>query len=407
MKAPQVLEEAFRALSTNRMRTSLTMLGVVIGVCAVVVMLAVGRGTQALVNQSISTMGSNLLVVFPGSQTSGGVRFGSGAAQTLTIGDAQAMESMPGVQRVAPLVMRSFQIAHASNNWSTMVTGVTTEYFPVRSWDPHDGDLFSDNDLRSYARVAVIGLTTARQLFGDDTPIGKTIRIRNIPFTVIGTLTRKGQSLDGRDQDDAVFIPLTTARQQLIRSSFPGSVSLIFVQATSAETIPLAETELTDLLKARHRIGPGQEPDFTIRNLTAIAETAAVAAGAMAVLLGAIAGVSLLVGGIGIMNIMLVSVTERTREIGIRMAIGARQRDILRQFLIEAITICLVGGLVGTLLGILGAWAIASFSGLLVEISMSSIAIAFGFSAAIGVFFGWYPAAKASRLRPVEALRVE
>ncbi len=383
------------------------MLGVVIGVCAVVVMLAVGRGTQALVNQSISTMGSNLLVVFPGSQTSGGVRFGSGAAQTLTLGDAQAMEQVPGVARVAPIVMRTFQVAHANNNWSTMVTGVTPEYFPLRSWDPEDGDFFSDNDLRSYARVAVIGQTTARQLFGDDTAIGRTIRIRNIPFTVIGTLTRKGQSLDGRDQDDAVFIPLTTARQQLIRSSFPGSVGLIFVQATSAETMPQAESELNDLLKVRHRIAPGQESDFTIRNLTAIAETAAIAAGAMAVLLGAIAGVSLLVGGIGIMNIMLVSVTERTREIGIRMAIGARQRDILRQFLIEAITICLVGGLVGTTLGILGAWAIASFSGLLVEISMSSIAIAFGFSAAIGVFFGWYPAAKASKLKPVEALRIE
>lgn len=407
MKAPQVLEEAFRALSTNRMRTSLTMLGVVIGVCAVVVMLAVGRGTQALVNQSISTMGSNLLVVFPGSQTSGGVRFGSGAAQTLTLGDAQAIEQVPGVARVAPIVMRTFQVAHANNNWSTMVTGVTPEYFPLRSWDPEDGDFFADNDLRSYARVAVIGQTTARQLFGDDSAIGKTIRIRNIPFTVIGILTRKGQSLDGRDQDDAVFIPLTTARQQLIRSSFPGSVGLIFVQATSAESMPQAEVELNDLLKVRHRIAPGQESDFTIRNLTAIAETAAIAAGAMAVLLGAIAGVSLLVGGIGIMNIMLVSVTERTREIGIRMAIGARQRDILRQFLIEAITICLVGGLVGTILGILGAWAIASFSGLLVEISMSSIAIAFGFSAAIGVFFGWYPAAKASKLKPVEALRIE
>jgi putative ABC transport system permease protein len=407
MKAPQVLEEALRALSTNRMRTSLTMLGVVIGVCAVVVMLAVGRGTQALVNQSISTMGSNLLVVFPGSQTSGGVRFGSGAAQTLTIGDAQAMESVPGIKRVAPLVMRTFQIAYAGNNWSTMVTGITPDYFPLRSWDPDDGDFFSESDLRSYARVAVIGQTTARQLFGDDTAIGKTIRIRNIPFTVIGTLTKKGQSLDGRDQDDAVFIPLTTARQQLIRSAFPGSVGFIFVQAASAEAMPQAEVELNDLLKVRHRIAPGQESDFTIRNLTAIAETAAVAAGAMAVLLGAIAGVSLVVGGIGIMNIMLVSVTERTREIGIRMAIGARQRDILRQFLIEAITICLVGGLVGTILGVLGAWAIASFTGLLVEISISSIAIAFGFSAAIGVFFGWYPAAKASKLKPVEALRVE
>ncbi|MBU3724349.1 MAG: FtsX-like permease family protein [Burkholderiaceae bacterium] len=407
MRAPQVLQEALSALSTNRLRTSLTMLGVIIGVSAVVIMLAVGRGAQSLVNQSISSMGSNLLVVFPGSQTSGGIRFGAGAAQTLTISDAVAAESVTGVIRSAPIVMRSFQLGYGNTNWSAMVTGVTTDYFPTRSWDAEEGDLFSDADIRSNARVAVIGQSTAKQLFGDEAPIGKTMRIRNLPFTVIGILSRKGQSLDGRDQDDAVFIPLSTARQQLIRSTFPGSINLLFVQVASAEAMPVAEAELNDLLRVRHRIGPGQENDFTIRNLTAIAQTAAVAAGAMAVLLGAIAGVSLLVGGIGIMNIMLVSVTERTREIGIRMAIGARQRDILRQFLIEAIAICLAGGAVGAGLGIAGAWLIASFSGLLVEISMASIALAFGFSAAIGIFFGWYPAAKASRLRPVEALRIE
>jgi putative ABC transport system permease protein len=407
VKGPQVLQEAFQALTTNRLRTLLTMLGVIIGVCAVVVMLAVGRGTQALVNQSISSMGSNLLVIFPGSQTSGGVRFGAGAAQTLTVSDASAIGSVPGVFRVAPVVMRNFQIAYGNNNWSTMVTGVTPEYFPLRSWDAEDGDVFADADLRSNARVAVIGQMAARQLFGDESPIGQVIRIRNLPFTVIGVLSRKGQSLDGRDQDDVVFIPLSTARQQVIRSWFPGSVGVIFVQVRSAEMMEQVEAEVTDLLRVRHRIGPGQENDFTIRNLTAIAQTAAIAAAAMAVLLGAIAGVSLLVGGIGIMNIMLVSVTERTREIGIRMAIGARQRDILRQFLIEAIAICLAGGLIGATLGILGAWAVAAVTGLLVEISVGSIALAFGFSAAIGIFFGWYPAAKASRMRPVDALRVE
>jgi putative ABC transport system permease protein len=407
MKTPQVIEEAFRALSTNRLRTSLTMLGVIIGVCAVVIMLAVGRGTQSLVNQTISSMGSHLLVIFPGSQTSGGVRFGAGAAQTLTISDAEAITSVPSIQRVAPLVMRSFQLAYGNSNWAAMVTGVTPDYFPLRSWDPQQGDLISDNDLRSYTRVAVIGQTTARQLFGNESPVGKTIRISNLPFTVIGTLVSKGQSLDGRDQDDAVFIPLSTARQQLIRSSFPGSISMMLVQARGADAMAEAEAEVTELLRLRHRIAPGQDNDFTIRNLTAIAETAALAARAMALMLGSIAGVSLLVGGIGIMNIMLVSVTERTREIGIRMAIGARQRDILRQFLIEAIVICLAGGSIGVALGVLAAWGIASFSGLLIEITLVSVALAFGFSAAIGVFFGWYPAAKASRLKPVDALRVE
>jgi putative ABC transport system permease protein len=288
-----------------------------------------------------------------------------------------------------------------------MVTGVTPSYFPLRAWDAVDGDTFSDADLRSNARVAVLGQTVASQLFGDESPIGMTIRIRNLPFTVIGVLSRKGQSLDGRDQDDGVFIPLTTARQQLIRSTFPGSVAMMLVQARSAELMNEAQTEVTELLRLRHRIGPNQEDDFSIRNLTALAETAAIAARAMSILLGAIAGVSLIVGGIGIMNIMLVSVTERTREIGIRMAVGARQRDILRQFLTEAIAICLLGGLVGVALGLAGAWAVALVTGLQVEISLVSVLLAVGFAAGIGIFFGWYPAAKASRLRPVEALRIE
>ncbi len=407
MKTVLVLQEALRSLSVNRLRTALTMLGVVIGVCAVVVMLAVGRGTQSQVNQSISSMGSNLLVIFPGAQTSSGVRLGAGGAQTLTAADATALESLPSVRRTAPIVFRSFQLAYGNANWAATVTGVTPDYFLIRAWDLSEGEPITAADLRSNARVALIGETVAKQLFPDESPIGKTMRIRNLPFTVMGVLTPKGQSLDGRDQDDAVFIPLSTARQQLIRSSFPDSVSMALVQAASAAAMSEAEAEITSVLRARHRLGAGQENDFSIRNLTALAQTAALAARAMSILLGAIAAVSLVVGGIGIMNIMLVSVTERTREIGIRMAIGARSADILRQFLIEALVICLLGGAVGLALGVFGAWLISATTGLLVELSVSSALLAFGFSAAIGVFFGWYPAKKAAGLRPVEALRVE
>ena len=403
----QVLAEAFRAMGMNRLRTALTMLGMIIGVGAVVLMLAIGQGAQSKVNASIASMGSNLFIVVPGSTSSSGVRFGFGNAQTLTVADANALAQVPSVATTAPVVLGQFQLVAGNNNWRTSVFGVTADYFTVRSWDLETGDMFGDEELRTFARVAVIGQTIAANLFPDEDPLGKTIRIRNSPYTVIGMLTKKGQSLDGRDQDDGVFVPLPTARQQLMRSSFPGSVNMIMAQARTAAQMPEAELEMSQLLRIRHRLREGQEDDFSLRNMTAIAETAAVAARAMSLMLGAIASISLLVGGIGIMNIMLVSVTERTREIGIRMALGARKRDILLQFLTEAVVQSVFGGALGVALGVGGGWIVAQLAEMPVEVTAMSIVVAFGFAAAIGIFFGFYPARKAALLRPVEALRYE
>ena len=407
MSFSQVLLEALRAMVMNRLRTALTMLGMIIGVGAVVLMMAVGQGAQTKVNQSIATMGSNLFIVLSGAVTSGGLRFGTGSAQTLTVDDAAAIAQLSTISGTAPLISGGFQLAHGNANWGTLVWGTTPDYFALRAWDAEEGELFGDPDLRSASRVAVIGQTVAENLFPDESPVGKTLRIRNSPFTVIGVLARKGQNLDGRDQDDTVFVPLTTARQQLLRSPFPGSVRMIMVQARSEQALSEAEAEMSQLLRVRHRIRDGQDDDFNIRNLSAVAETAAVAAKAMSLMLGAIASVSLLVGGIGIMNIMLVSVTERTREIGIRMALGARRRDILWQFLTEALMICLVGGFVGLALGVGGAWLVAEIAAMTVEVTLAAAGVAFGFSAVIAIFFGYYPAQKAAALKPVEALRYE
>jgi putative ABC transport system permease protein len=407
MRPWQVFLEAARAMAMNRLRTALTMLGMVIGVAAVVLMLAVGQGAQTRVNQSISSMGSNLFIILSGASTSGGLRFGMGSAQTLTLADAQAMAQLPTIENAAPLVSGSFQLAYGNANWSTLVSGVTPSYFALRAWDVEEGSLFADSDLRAAARVAVLGVTVAENLFAGESPLGKSVRIKNSPYTVIGVLTKKGQSLDGRDQDDGVLVPITTASQQLVRSPFPGSVRLIMAQAVSGDAMAEAEADLNALLRQRHRIREGQEDDFSVRNMSAVAETAAIAARAMSLMLGAIASVSLLVGGIGIMNIMLVSVTERTREIGIRMALGARRRDILWQFLAEALMICLVGGFAGLACGVLGAWLVASLADMTVEVTLVSATVAFGFSAAIALFFGYYPARKAAGLKPVEALRYE
>ena len=402
-----MLGEAWHAMGANRMRTFLTMLGMVIGVGAVIAMMAIGEGVKDSVNASISSMGSNLFIVVSGSTTAGGIRMGGGAAPTLTQGDAQAIAELPSIRAAAPVIGGNAQVVHGSVNWSTSVNGVTPAYLEVAAWQMAGGAWMADSDLRSATRVAVLGQTVVLNLFGDEDPIGKTIRIKQSPFTVIGVLEGKGQSLDGRDQDDTILVPLRTAQRQLFAQQFQNAVRNIMVQAVSAAAMPQAEREMNELLRQRHRLREGADDDFTVRNMTALAKTAAQTAELMSMLLGAIASISLVVGGVGIMNIMLVSVTERTREIGIRMAIGARRRDILTQFLLEAISISVAGCLIGVALGVGAALLVNDLTQTPVVITLSSILLGFVVATAVGVFFGYYPAHKASKLHPIEALRYQ
>ena len=402
-----MLGEAWRAMGANRLRTLLTMLGMVIGVGAVVLMMAVGQGAQFAVSQSISAMGSNLFIVLSGSPSSGGIRSASGGGYTLNVSDADAITELPGVQTVAPLIFGNAQIIYGPNNWNTSVFGTTPSYFDARSWTIASGYPFADSDVRSATRVALLGKTVVQNLFGDIDPVGKTIRIKQSPFVVMGVLGSKGQSLDGRDQDDTIIIPLTTAQRKIFGNQFAGSVRMIMVQAETLEVMPSLEKSMTGLLRQRHRLRDDADNDFFLRNLTAVADSAAETTRTMSLLLGAIASVSLLVGGIGIMNIILVSVTERTREIGIRLAIGAREHDILLQFLLEAIIISLAGCLIGLLVGIGGALLANAITQTAVIISGGSALVAFSVAAAVGVFFGFYPARKAAQLDPIEALRYQ
>ena len=403
----ELLRESWRAMRVNRMRTGLTMLGMMIGVGAVVAMLAVGNGARQSVDNIISSMGSNMLIVISGARTSGGLRFATGTTPTLHLTDANAIHELPGVAAVSPGSPGGAQIVYGANNWSTVVLGTNPEYLSIRGWTLQSGAGFSDSDMRSAARVAILGQTVAANLFGGANPVGQTIRISKSPYLVIGLLSPKGQSFGGQDQDDTVLIPVTTAQRKLFGAQFADTVRYIMVQAEGPDLLEPVQQEMDALLRQRHHIAGKQDPDFDIRNLTELANAAASTTRVMSLLLGLIASISLVVGGIGIMNIMLVSVTERTREVGLRMAVGAEPGDILGQFLMEAVLVSAFGCLVGLLLG-MGTVAIVNRAfDMHSLVTAGSVLIAITVSVAVGTFFGFYPARKASLLQPIEALRHE
>jgi putative ABC transport system permease protein len=401
---------ATRALRTNRLRSALTMLGVIIGVASLIAMVAVGEGAHARVAEQIRSLGSNLLIVISNSANIRGVRGGGGTRATLTEDDAYAIQrEISLVQAAAPTLGATLQIVQGNLNWGVTVNGVTPEWLQVKEWSLADGRPISAEDQRTAAKVALLGQTAAEKIFGDDNPIGSVIRIRRVPFTVIGVLDPKGQNPNGQDQDDVVMVPLSTGRQKLF-GRVPGqarAVWVITVKVREGEDLEDAEVAIRELLRQRHRLPPMQEDDFTVRNPSDVARTQEEASRVMTYLLAAIASVSLLVGGIGIMNIMLVSVTERTCEIGLRMAVGARRRDILTQFLVEALTLSLVGGAIGVAVGLGGSHAISYFADWRTLVALDTILVAFGVAAATGTIFGLYPAHKAAQLNPIEALRFE
>ena len=402
------LRIALRALRVNKMRSVLTALGIIIGVSAVIAMIAVGSGARAQINEQIASMGSNLLIVQSGSSTSGGMRMGSGTVPTLTADDAEAiLTEIPSVKYAAPTLPGVAQVIYGNQNWSTSITGTMPEMLDIRDWPVVSGRSFTQQDVNGATKVCLLGMTVKENLFGGIDPVGQIIRIRNVPFTVVGVLSYKGQSTRGQDQDDTVIVPLTTAQKRLFGMQFPGMVRTIMVQAKGPEMMKEAESQINVLLRQRHRITGNQDNDFTVRNLSEIMTAAQQSADVMSLLLGAIASISLIVGGIGIMNIMLVSVTERTREIGIRIAVGAKSRDILLQFLIESLVLSLIGGILGIAIGVGGTYVLSTFTQWPTLLSIRSILLAFLFAGSVGVFFGFYPARKASLLDPIEALRFE
>jgi putative ABC transport system permease protein len=401
---------ALRALRVNLMRTSLAMLGIVIGVGAFVTMVAVGSGAQAMIADQIRTLGSNLIMILSGTVTSGGVRLGAGTQPTLSEDDAEALaREILGVQVAASSVRGAAQVVYGNMNWSTVIQGVTPDYLEAREWEVAAGKPFSPEDVDAAAKVVLLGQTVMTNLFGDADPVGQIVRIKKVPFLVAGVLAAKGQSLWGQDQDDVILIPISTAKKRVLGVSQANArmVGAIMVKVRDGFDMVGVERDMRELLRQRHRLQPGQDDDFRSRNLSEVMGTQEAASRVLTWLLAAVASVSLVVGGIGIMNIMLVSVTERTREIGLRMAVGARRRDILAQFLLEAVTLTGIGGLAGIALGLAGSFAIASLAGWPALVRAEAVILAVIFAGAVGVFFGFYPARKASRLNPIEALRYE
>ena len=401
---------AIKAIRVNVLRSGLTALGIIIGVAAVIIMIAVGAGAQSQVDNLIKSLGSNLVLVLPGTTTSGGARGARGSRPTLTEDDAIAIQNeIDTAQVAAPVVRGSGQLIYGNQNWSTVIYGVTPEFKEAKEWEMKDGRWFSRDEVRSAAKVALVGKTIIENVFEGVDPVGEIIRVKRIPFTIIGTLAPKGETPMGTDQDDTVIVPLSTAKKRLLggRRLSGKLVRTIWVKSYTAEGVDESVRAMTELLRQRHRIQPGQPDDFYVRNLSQILQARADSSRVMTLLLAAVASVSLIVGGIGIMNIMLVSVTERTREIGLRMAVGAKGIDILLQFLIEAVTLSLIGGIIGVILGLMGSVGIAEIGGWPAIIQIESVFLAFGFAATVGIFYGFYPAKKAAMLDPIEALRYE
>ncbi len=401
---------ALSAIRVNRFRSVLTMLGIIIGVAAVIAMVAVGSGATASIDREIESIGSNLLIVLSGTITNSGVRLGSGQSVTLTEDDARAIAAeCPAVEAASPTVRGGAQVVFGSNNWATQIQGATPDYLRIRDYTISEGRPFTEQDVDGAAKVALVGQTVVDNVFGGNDPVGQVFRIKNVPFTVIGVLAPKGQSPSGQDQDDTIILPISTAKKKVLGSHQANarSVGAVLVQARGPAMMEQAQAEVTSLLRQRHRIQPGQEDDFTVRNLTELFAARQSSARIMSILLGAIASVSLVVGGIGIMNIMMVSVTERTKEIGLRRALGGRMKDILMQFLVEAVTLSSLGGVIGIFVGLTASLIISRFAQWPTLISPVAIGLAFVFSGLVGVFFGYYPARKAARLDPIESLRYE